>query len=702
MTKKWVLAAALLSLAISMGCRNVTGVSKVKVAVSDGDLSVLYVTQVVQFTAAVTGTSNTAVTWSMSGTACTGNPNPCGTLSSTGLYTAPTTPPNPAQVTITATSQADSAASDSMRVTVKHITVQITPNPSNVGVNLNQQFTAVVIPDDAPQTVTWTIPNCTGGNCGNINQNNGIYSAVGATAGATLSVQAAVDPSLDPSGSSTADVTVVKSRLGGNSSNATNYAFRFSGFDTLHNATALVGSFVVSTDGIHITSGVEDVQTATGGSNEYSVTGTYSPVSNNNNLGTVSLVGAPASVPNTYTVVLDANGDIQMIESDNNGTGSGVIEQLTTDPSKFGLTSLCGPFVFGFTGVDLTGKRVGYTGVLPMDGAGHIGTACGGTTSPGLVDINDGGTASSASDVSGSYTMNNGAGSMTLTSGTFGAFHFNLYVVSGVNPPKANNPTTLYAISTDANPVISGTVVFQAPDKNNYNNQTFDGISVVSLTGADNSGANVSLTIVNTDGQGNLSGNFDQNDAGTIVSVSNFSTGYTYSATGTVGRYTFKLLGNPTANPVVPPLTFVLYASAANQGFLLDQSSTSVITGSMVLQTAPKGLGFFSASNIPGTYAAATTSSGTSGVDPIAANLLLTFVKPLQGAVSGNQYDAGHAPPGETVTGSYTLQGSGSGTVTLTAPSAESYVIYAIDITHILAMDVDKTNTNASIIYAQQ
>ena len=85
----------------------------------------------------------------------------------------------------------------------------------------------------------------------------------------------------------------------------------------------------------------------------------------------------PAGIPNTYTVVLDANGDIQMIESDSNGTGSGVIEQLTTAPSKFDLTSLSGSFVFGFTGVDISGKRVGYAGVLPMDGSGHIG----GTTS---------------------------------------------------------------------------------------------------------------------------------------------------------------------------------------------------------------------------------------------------------------------------------------------------------------------------------
>ena len=73
-------------------------------------------------------------------------------------------------------------------------------------------------------------------------------------------------------------------------------------------------------------------------------------------------------------------------------------------------------------------------------------------------------------------------------------------------------------------------------------------MSVASLTGADNGGANVSLTLLNTDGAGNVNGNFDQNDAGTILSVGTFSTGYTYSATGS-GRYTMKLLGNPNAIP---------------------------------------------------------------------------------------------------------------------------------------------------------
>ena len=69
-----------------------------------------------QFVASVTGTSNTAVTWTVSGTGCSGAT--CGTISSSGLYTAPATAPATATVTITATSAADSTKSATAKVAI--------------------------------------------------------------------------------------------------------------------------------------------------------------------------------------------------------------------------------------------------------------------------------------------------------------------------------------------------------------------------------------------------------------------------------------------------------------------------------------------------------------------------------------------------------------------------------------------------------
>jgi uncharacterized repeat protein (TIGR03803 family) len=69
-----------------------------------------------QFTATVLGPSNHAATWSVNGVG--GGNSTVGTISAAGLYTAPTTVPNPATVTVTATSQAFPSVSGSASVTI--------------------------------------------------------------------------------------------------------------------------------------------------------------------------------------------------------------------------------------------------------------------------------------------------------------------------------------------------------------------------------------------------------------------------------------------------------------------------------------------------------------------------------------------------------------------------------------------------------
>lgn len=69
-----------------------------------------------QFTVLVTGTTNTAVTCSVSN--IPGGNSQVGTISTTGLYTAPSAIPSPNPVTIMATSQADTTQSASATVTI--------------------------------------------------------------------------------------------------------------------------------------------------------------------------------------------------------------------------------------------------------------------------------------------------------------------------------------------------------------------------------------------------------------------------------------------------------------------------------------------------------------------------------------------------------------------------------------------------------
>jgi hypothetical protein len=84
-------------------------VSTVSVSVSPASAS-LSAGATKQFTASVGGSSNTAVTWSLS--------SAIGSISSTGLYTAPSTASTQQTVTVIATSQADSTKTASATVTI--------------------------------------------------------------------------------------------------------------------------------------------------------------------------------------------------------------------------------------------------------------------------------------------------------------------------------------------------------------------------------------------------------------------------------------------------------------------------------------------------------------------------------------------------------------------------------------------------------
>jgi hypothetical protein len=722
MMKNCLLVVALLSLALAGGCaKGGNGEPPPTISVADGSIAAIYPNQSVTFTASVgSPPAPVAVTWSLSGTSCSGNPNPCGTIdSSTGVYQAPATVPTSPQITITATATSNSAETGSLNLPLVDITTEVAPITLSVGSGLTQQFTAVALPDDAPQTFTWTC-TASGVPCVNFVQDSNVsglayYTAQDKCSGSCVQISAA--STLDPTGcvANPKYCTIAKASLVTSRVNGT-YAFQFSGYDSSNNATAVVGTFTASNG--TITSGAEDELTSNGPAS-YSITGgSYKPTSsdtnNSNNAGTLTLTLPAGTYPNQYQVVLDGAGDIEMIESDGQGAGSGVAQKSASST----LVSGDQTYAFGFTGVDSSGGRVGFVGVLPMNGSGGI--------VGGQVDVNDNGTANSYSSVTGSYQQDSNISELwhvtglTLASGT--TLDFDFFVASGTTS-KAN-PLTFYAISTDAvgptHPAaVSGTMVLQDSTQT-YNIAAFKGTSVSALTGVNGANTNVSLTLGTTDGSGDFSGEFDQNNAGAILSSVQFPgasqspSPYTYTASSsTNGRYIFQMLGNPSATPVVAPLPFVLYASGANRGFLLDQSSSSVMAGSM----SPEGktpLGALSNSEFPGTYAAATTSSANSSASPMAANLLFTSLGVAAHNVSGTEY-----PGPQTVSETYALTPTGTVMIAPVAPATTpNYVAYvlgtvgctgtpsnpnpACSIQSFLMMDEDKTNPNASIIFAQQ
>jgi hypothetical protein len=89
--------------------------------VSPGLIQVVSGTKM-QFGAKLEGLVDSAVVWSVTGPGCEGSV--CGVISVDGLYTAPAKIPNPALITVTATSTATPAQRASSAITI------VVPNDS--------------------------------------------------------------------------------------------------------------------------------------------------------------------------------------------------------------------------------------------------------------------------------------------------------------------------------------------------------------------------------------------------------------------------------------------------------------------------------------------------------------------------------------------------------------------------------------------
>ncbi|MBS2021080.1 MAG: Ig-like domain-containing protein [Deltaproteobacteria bacterium] len=169
--------------------------SAVSIAINPTSATV-QVGQTQQFTATISGASNTAVNWTVSESGG-------GSVSASGLYTAPATVPSGA-VHVVATSVADASKSATATVSVSAapvVSVSISPTNATLLLNGTQQFTATVS-GTSNHAVTWSVTEA----------QSGTISAAGLyTAPATLppgQVHVVATSVADASKSATAVVTV--------------------------------------------------------------------------------------------------------------------------------------------------------------------------------------------------------------------------------------------------------------------------------------------------------------------------------------------------------------------------------------------------------------------------------------------------------------------------------------------------------------
>jgi uncharacterized protein YjdB len=128
----------------------------------------LFLGQTQNFSAAVAGTPNAAVNWSVEG--IPGGNAVFGTITSGAVYTAPQALPATVLVTITATSVANPSSSGSATVKLESdITVSLLPSSAQLALGATQSFTASVSGSGNPsRAVTWSLSGagCSGAACG--------------------------------------------------------------------------------------------------------------------------------------------------------------------------------------------------------------------------------------------------------------------------------------------------------------------------------------------------------------------------------------------------------------------------------------------------------------------------------------------------------------------------------------------------------
>jgi RHS repeat-associated protein len=156
----------------------------------------LYAGQTQQFSASAVNTSNAAVTWTIS-------PAGAGTISSTGLYTAPASIATAQTVTVTATSQADSSATASGTITLSPpISVTVSPTTATLYGGQTQQLAATVV-NTSNTAVTWTVSPAGTGSV----SSTGLYTAP-ASIGTVMTVTVTATSQADSSQSASAILTL--------------------------------------------------------------------------------------------------------------------------------------------------------------------------------------------------------------------------------------------------------------------------------------------------------------------------------------------------------------------------------------------------------------------------------------------------------------------------------------------------------------
>jgi hypothetical protein len=271
-----------------------------------------------QFTATVSGTTNTAVNWLAGG--IPGGNSSVGTISSTGLYTAPSSVPT-SLVTVTAQSAANSTSSANATVTIlpapTPVSVSISPTSANVQVGRSQQFTAT-ISGTTNTAVNWLVGGIAGGNSsvGTISS-TGLYAAPSSVPANPVTVTAQSAFASTSSANATVTITPASAQLTANPS-----SLNFGNVNVGSNSSM---SVILTNSGNSIVT-ISNVGTSGPGFNVSGASGIILSPAQSTTLTATFTPGGTGTVSGSITISSNAANSSLTI----NLSGAGVQSQITS------------------------------------------------------------------------------------------------------------------------------------------------------------------------------------------------------------------------------------------------------------------------------------------------------------------------------------------------------------------------------------
>jgi Putative Ig domain len=534
-----------------------------------------------------------------------------------------------------------------------HLTITTTTLVSGV---VNVPYTATVEAAYATLPVSWSVSSGTLPSGLTLDPNTGVLSGT-PTASGTSSFTVLVTDSSTPPQTNTQPLSITINTSGMKDTELSgHYAFLLSGYDAHDNRVAAAGSFVADGSG-GITGGAEDVND-TGLAPQTGLaiqSGTYSVGADHR--GIITFTNSSGA---TYTIAIALGSLVggtgekgSAVEFDASGyLMSGFIE-LQSIPA-FLNAAVRGDYAFGFSGSDMAGNRMAVAGQFTADGSGGI--------TGGVFDIDDSGTPVSSVAIANTSTYNidassgTGRGTATINGISPAPTDYVFYVVSA---------SRMLVVSTDT-ASVSGLVTgeMDAQSGGPYSNGSLSSTIVMGVNSAVAGGSQVMLGAVTFDGAGNGVFSMDENNAGTLTTVTGNGT-YTAPDART-GRFT-----------MTPPLGLpglVGYLISANQAFVIGADS-GVTVGSFQAQSG--GLFTSSSLSFAGSFGdrafASTPAHPPKGISLATLSTgVVTFDRAGHLSLTSDSNARGTLFPGQSSTTTYAV--SSNGKVTLASGSSIFYV----------------------------